>query len=446
MAERSYPRDFTGLLPEESTRWVSQGLISDEQRASILKLYPEPAGAGRDRTVLIFSILGSLLLAAGVILFFAANWPIISAEVKVGSILTAIVGTYATGYYLTYKRDDYPRLGQAIIFLGGLFYGAGIWLIAQIFHLDSHFPNGFLLWGAGILPVAWATASNPLLYLGTVLLTIWTVSEQTGFNTFNYFYPLLLLGGLMPLARRLKAWPAEAAVLAGLFLWFVINVPSRGQTPPEFNMMLVIGRLLLLYGVAVFTGGLAGIGDVRAYLAIGSVGALGGAYMLTFSTPTYMGSPATPLPFVLNGSPYLMIGTAVILAGVVAGGFLAWRRQGEGQQKLLLGALGLLTVAALAANFPTEVVRMISFNLLLFFGTVGLIALGVGRRSAWIVNLGLVIFIIHVLTRYFDFFFSAMSRSGFFMVGGILLLGGGWLLERNRRRWMQQMGGDGNVR
>lgn len=446
MAERSYPRDFVGLLPDESARWVQQGLISEEQRGSILKLYPEPAAAGRDRTVLIFSILGSLLLAAGVVLFFAANWPRIPATVKVAAIMVAIVATYGVGYYLAYKRDDYPRLGQALIFLGGLFYGAGIWLIAQIFHLDSHWPNGFLLWGAGVLPIAWATSSSPLLYLSTGLLTVWTVSEQASFDAYNYLYPLLLLGVVLPLSRRLGTWLAEGAALAGLFLWFAINVPARQPGHGSPGDILLIARQLILYGLAVAAGGLAGLGDLRAYLSVGVIGTLGGAYMLTFNTISRYNPQPYVMPSLFGGSPYVIAGSTIFLLAALAAGYLYVRRGGR-DLSTLLPAMAVFALASLLAGFAgNEVGRMIAFNLLLFGGTVGLIVLGIQRRTAWVVNLGLIIFVIHVLTRYFDLFFSAMNKSVFFMVGGVLLLGGGWLLERNRRRWVGGMGGDGGVR
>jgi uncharacterized membrane protein len=58
------------------------------------------------------------------------------------------------------------------------------------------------------------------------------------------------------------------------------------------------------------------------------------------------------------------------------------------------------------------------------------------------VNLGLFSFVVFVLTRYFDLFFSAMNRSLFFIFGGVLLLAGGYFLERNRRRWIESWGGE----
>lgn len=437
MAERSYPREWLGELPGESARWVQHGIISDAQRAAILGLYPARAGEARDRTVLIISILGSLLVGAGVILFFAANWPRIPAAVKVASILAATVGAYASGYYLQFVRGDYPRLGHSLILLGSLLYGAGIWLVAQIFHLESRFSNGFLFWGAGLLPLIWATSSRPVLYLTTVLLVIWTATEQGAYASYNLLYPVLALGVLIPLSRRLQSALAEAGTLLGLFLWVAINV-ARGE-PNNIsvgNELVVVARTMLLYGAAVVTLGLAQLGDARAYLSVGSLLALAGSYILSFDVYYQVA-----LPSVVGGSPFLIAATWLLLAVVAAGAWFYWRR-GEAGRLALLPALALQVVGAVLAHALPEVTRMVAFNLLLFGGTVGLVVLGVQRRSELLINLGLVAFVVHILTRYFDLFFDAMDKSLFFILGGILLLGGGWLLERNRRRWIGDWGGD----
>ncbi|HYG57921.1 MAG TPA: DUF2157 domain-containing protein, partial [Symbiobacteriaceae bacterium] len=216
MAEPNYPRDWKPRLEAETARWVQQGVIDDAQRASILALYPGTGVSGRDRTILIFTILGSLLLGAGVILFLAANWPKIPAMVKVGTVMASVVAAYSAGYYLQFRRGDYPWVGQSLILLGGLLYGAGIWLVAQIFHLQSHWPTGFLLWGAGLLPVVFATGSIPVLYLGTAVMLIWNVGEQTSTLSYNLLFPLLAAGAVAPLSRRTGSALAEAGVLGGL--------------------------------------------------------------------------------------------------------------------------------------------------------------------------------------------------------------------------------------
>src|SRR5439155_12675044 len=76
----------------------------------------------------------------------------------------------------------------------------------------------------------------------------------------------------------------------------------------------------------------------------------------------------------------------------------------------------------------------ILFNVLLFALTVGTAAVGYwNREPAWI-NCGTVFFALLVIVRYFDWFWTLMPRSLFFIGGGLLLLLGGLALERTRRR------------
>ena len=60
-----------------------------------------------------------------------------------------------------FEGDDVLVGGVYGVSLGTMFFGAGIWLIAQVYHIDEHYPNGFLLWGLGALAMAWALRSIP---------------------------------------------------------------------------------------------------------------------------------------------------------------------------------------------------------------------------------------------------------------------------------------------
>jgi uncharacterized membrane protein len=429
-------------LQTESERWVRQGLISAQQRGAILARYPADGVGSRDRTVMIFSILGSLLVGAGVILYVAANWPRIPSVLKVLAIVAATLGSYGAGFYFQ-VRGNSPRLGQGLIFLGSLLYGAGIWLIAQIFHFDTDFPAGFLAWGAGVLPLAWATGSRPVLYLATGLLLVWTVGAQAKEGAYNHLFPVLMMGAVLPLARRTESRLAEAATLLGLFLWYALNVGRDELAATNGASLLIIGRLALLYGAALFLAGLSRLGDLRTYLGSGGFLGLLGLYLLTFAAPRWMPPESRLLPSLFAGSPFTLAGVAVALAGVAGAGWLFWRESGPERRYLLPAAL-LPVAAVLLAEWVPEVARLVLFNLLLFGGAVGVVALGIQRRMGLLVNLGLLSFGLHLLTRYFDLFFSAMNRSLFFVCGGVLLLLGGWLLERSRRRWVGDWGGVGD--
>jgi len=440
MADQGYHREWVRELPKEASRWVNEGLISEDQRTRIVALYPAEAGNSRDRTVMIISILGSLLVGAGVILFFASNWEVIPAAIKVGMIITAVVAAYGSGYYLQFVSGNYPRIGQSLIVLGALLYGAGIWLIAQIFHLDSRFPNGFLFWGIGVLPVAWAVGSRPVLYLATLILGIWTITEQTEFQTFNVLFPVIAAAALLPMARQLKSVLVEAAVVVGLFIWFALNLVHTETDGLDRAAMFLVARTMIVYGVAVFTLGLARLGDLRAYLGVGSIIALLGTYILSF-THNYYGQEQ--IPVALGGSAYLVTGTTIFLLVALAAGW-KYLQSKDPVRAAVLGALGLFVVGGFTAHLMPDVYRVVGANFLLLGGAIAVVVMGIYRRSELLVNLGLVVFVVHLLTRYLDLFFDAMDKSLFFILGGVLLLGGGWLLERNRRRWIGDMGGGSN--
>lgn len=445
MADGSHSSEWTDLLAKEAARWVREGLISEEQRARIMGLYPSPPGASRDRTVLILSVLGSVLVGAGVILLFASNWQRIGAGIKVAAIIAAIVGTYATGYHLQFQRD-FPRLGQALILLGGLLYGAGIWLIARVYHVGGNFPTWFFLWGAGLIPMAWATSSYLLLYLAIILMGGWTMAEQAAFSTHNYLFPAVLLIGVLPLARRLRSALAEAGILAGLSIWLAVNFIRFATDGFSGGAQLLgVSRVMLLFGAAVLALGLARLGDFRAYSGIGAVLVLGSVYAFTFhyAGPWVAGhETVSVVPGIFSVPGFF--GPAIVLFLIVTA-LGAWRywQEGGAERPFVAAGLLILVVSPFIVGALPEVPRMIAFNIVLFGGTLGLVLLGLHRRSELLVNLGLVIFLIHGLTRYADLFFRALDRSLFFILGGILLLGGGWLLEHNRRRWLRDAGGDG---
>ncbi|MCI0846007.1 MAG: DUF2157 domain-containing protein, partial [Chloroflexi bacterium] len=160
-------------LPDEVRRWQDQGLISAEQGRAIMSGYPASgrhvaAHRTQGRLVSILAILGAVLVGLGVVLFFASNWEGIPKPVKLAMILIAIPAVYGIGYWLRYWRGA-QRVGAAVILLGCLLYGAGIHLVAQAYNVPVNDPILFLYWFLGVLPLAYLTRSQVILYLGVGL-------------------------------------------------------------------------------------------------------------------------------------------------------------------------------------------------------------------------------------------------------------------------------------
>jgi len=73
------------------------------------------------------------------------------------------------------------------------------------------------------------------------------------------------------------------------------------------------------------------------------------------------------------------------------------------------------------------------FNFAIFFELLGLIFSGYLRRETWLINLGALFLFLLIIDKYFDWFFTFLDKSIFFIGGGILLFVVGWFMEKGRR-------------
>jgi len=80
----------------------------------------------------------------------------------------------------------------------------------------------------------------------------------------------------------------------------------------------------------------------------------------------------------------------------------------------------------------TGILWAIFFNILIFLELVGIIFLGYLKQEDWLINLGVVFISLLILLKYFDWFFTFLNKSIFFIFGGILLFVIGWLMEKGR--------------
>ena len=131
-------------------------------------------------------------------------------------------------------RAKAPRLSEVVFFLGCLFYGAGIWLVAQAFHIEAHYPDGVWWWAVGVLPFALCLDSLLCHLLFVALMALWAGMEVLGFVYLSpwflfgwwqwpngaYSLPLLALPGLLWAYR--KGSPVAVGLYVALLSWWLI--------------------------------------------------------------------------------------------------------------------------------------------------------------------------------------------------------------------------------
>ena len=441
--------NFIRRLKKELPLWIEKGWVNEGCDREILAHLEH--GEGRE-TYLSFalSILGVLLLGSGVVTWFAANWRLIPKFWKLLLLLSAMWGAYGGAGFLL-REDRSPRIGQALLLLGVLLFGANIMLIAQMYHIDSHAPNGVLLWALGALSTAYLFRSSPCLVAAIVLGALWTGMEAEAVRYGVHWAYLLFWFASLPLLCLTGGRPALHASFWALFVWTLglyiredlfLYGSERGY-PYYFYLTHIVGFAWF----ALFLSGrtlnrYAGIRFIAQTLREYSLLAVL-CCIYALSVPSFYGGVVDwkrGAVFAGAGSTWVFMAglcTAAVLglelfhrfkrgAPAPAGSFLPdWLIAG--------GFIGLVW-----ANFlcrPRFFGSMaVAVNLLYFCALVRLIVVGLRDHDRSIVNLAFVFFGLTLLSRYFDTFWTLLGRSWFFMGGGVLLVGGGILMERHRRK------------
>lgn len=170
--------DFRRQLRQEAELWRAEGLIDAEQYQQLSERYQfhKLETVARDRFVMVLIGVGSVLLGIGVITFVAANWQAASRELKFTLLLVLFFAVNITGFYLWRQPNQgnqrQQRLGQGLLLLGALILGANLELLAQMFHLGSFGYELFLVWGFGVLAMAYSLRLTFLGLLAIILVQL----------------------------------------------------------------------------------------------------------------------------------------------------------------------------------------------------------------------------------------------------------------------------------
>jgi len=396
--------EYRERMTRDVARWRREGLLTEEQERRILARM----GAGERQAVRALrlgwivtgvSIVGALVLAGGVTLFFATNWQEIPEALRVALIVAGIVAAYAVGYALMY-RYEMQRVGSAFLLLGTLLYQAGVFLVAEIYNMPVDSPWLFALAAAGAFPLAYLFGSRIVLLVAIA----WSIA------------------------------------------WVVTEVISRYEDTPEFEASFLI---IAVAGIAIYAIG-------RLHTARASLERFGEVYMLAGALVTlalvYVFSFRGIWDEIVEGvesysAPplvYLAIGATAVLVNVAL-----FIRPADRERRIEAGLLlGLLGLGVIVATWPDWTGWAIAFNAAYFGVAAAIVVRGTTSGDERYVNFGLAIIGLGLLTRYVDVFWPMLDQestaAAFFIIGGVLLLVVAIGLEWLRREIIRSMpdGGD----
>jgi uncharacterized membrane protein len=183
-------------LEQQLQRWTDAGIL-DSEIAGRIRNFESARESPGVRWPVVFAIaFGSIMVAAGVLLFVAAHWDDLSPTQRFLLVLAMVAGFHLAGGALMPKLRS---LGLALQAIGTVALGGGIFLAGQIFNLQEHWPGGILLWAIGavlswLVLRDWLQASLSALLIPAWIASEWSVRAQHYSGTERLLVQFLTLG------------------------------------------------------------------------------------------------------------------------------------------------------------------------------------------------------------------------------------------------------------
>jgi uncharacterized membrane protein len=422
----------TSWLYEETKRWTQNGIINNNQAEAIKGLYPLTK-AERPWGLLVFSGIGAVIIGLGIILLFAYNWDKMTKFSKLAVIFLALIISHSIGVRLFLKSERFKGLGEAISVLGTMLFGAGIWLVASIYHIEEHYPNAFFVWALGALLLALAMPSVIQGILAAVLLAIWTGAEAIEFHQ-PMFWAIPLLLCIFVLAHRKKSNMLLAVVM--LSLWVTMAFLAGSYFESWLTLLILLSVSACYMAAGYISGWYGSFRESNGiYNSLGFAGFIIFLYILSFDemvkevyrTAPKM-SPAQLLCFLLPA--------VLAVAGWV---WVLWKMftTGEFKKRYELLLIPLVLVFGYWQMFVapgTFSVAIAVFNVVFLAQSV--LMMGRGCRDGEIAPtvVGSLMLIALTVGRYVDLFESLFTRGVIFIVVGAILFAEGIFYIRSRKK------------
>jgi len=414
------PPKLFAAMANEIRAWREEEIINDLQAATLLARYP--LGAERSSAVTLLTTIGAVLIGLGTLLYIGANWQVLSTIWKIMLIVLAVICSHWAGWIFKFEPGLRPKLGTAFLLLGSFFFGSGIWLIAQMYNIDINYPDGLMLWFLGTAASALVTRSAAVGILASLILGTWSM-HLNGWTAW--------LG-----QSKTVDYPIVTGTLAGLALAYVLRSRAMTWITLLTSTMWIIACSatecagLAMWGFLLFAVHLWAKRNMQLleqpFKYIGICSTLTATLILTCSRAIHFGT--------INYSYYYGLICAALLM------LLTVHVSVREYRNIALACLLSIGYFLLFAGSQGEMTRVVAFNFLTVAGIIGLAWAGAKQlHSPGAVNTAIVYAVFYIICRYFDFFFSMMDRSLFFVMGGIVLMTIGALAERGRRQLIGSM-------
>ncbi len=377
-------------LDQHLQRWVEAGLL-DSQSAERIRSFETSHDSPGMRWPVVFAIaFGSIMVAAGILLFVAAHWEDLSPTERFLLVVAMISGFHLAAGALMPRLQ---ALGLALHAVGTVALGGGIFLAGQIFNLQEHWPGGILLWAIGaalswLVLRDWLQATLAALLIPAWIASEWSVSAEHFSGNERILVQFVAMVAVTYLSARRDS----------------DNDNDNDKADSYFRRSLV------------WTGGIALL-PVFAVLAAGE-------------REWYWNGHLPPMSFSLHVIGWLIAFVLPLLT--------AWFLRGKAIVWNMAFALWIFLVGFLDRR---DVFETMTLYLACALAATGLVFWGLQEQRRERINLGVAGFAITIIVFYFSSVMDKLGRSASLVGFGLLFLLGGWTLEQLRRKLVARTAG-----
>ena len=416
-------------LAAEVSTWVDQQMISADQARSICRLYDIDYDRIRSRSTAyrVLVVLGYIFIGLSLITVIGANWDTIPRGVRMASLLVLTAGTH--GFAMRQYRSGRMSPAVGLFILGNLFYGASIILIARIYHLGEHIPDGVFWWALGSLPFAVLLCNTWLTLLGSLLALLWYFLEfRTGFLAPWFFlttFPLFVAAQLYVLVKARPSTLLFLIFVASLLLWFatllsMMWMDDRGRVEYSAEHVFAgVALFVLAHAVSHWLHARHGA-KAKDYGTLLSLWTLRFA-LLGMLVWSYQGPWLELIRADWNNQASMWIIVAALTAAALVIGLKAGTLPAILVPSILCG--GAMAAVVAAESEATAVYLQVFDNIALIAAGILLIVHGTASGISHYFFLGVAVILLTAFMRYVDLIGDYVGGAVLFMALAALLLG-----------------------
>jgi uncharacterized membrane protein len=412
---------------------VATGAISTDNASAIERHYAAEEADSHNLGFILLAIVGSVMVAAGVILIIAHNWDDLSRPTRSILAFLPLIVAQALALFVLMRRDESQAARESVAIFDVAAVATAIALISQTYQIQGSFADFMQIWLILSVPVIYIFRSTFGAIAYIIGSVVWLFARGLwAFNDPAHLFFWLFLLAIVPyyiLLLRRDRFSREVTVLS-IFLLAATCIGLEfavESTRANLGGLAYAGLFAAVYlcGIRFFQ---RDENRLSALALIGGIGIGAMAIVLSFESMWHMTTDSwRPVSGTARG-----IAIAIqLFFPAIAVAILVWDYAKRRRITFSIAAGALPLVAGLAwliANLAPatqraqdtaySLVAALIFDVYALLLGIELLVRGVRANSVARANFGLLIIAALTIARFFDSDLTFLTRGlGFIVVG-----------------------------